>query len=95
MMKLTAPLFLSYIASLGAVVAMLPDPNHVYPVPDVDDLKAELHQNGGVILRLATFTRSLTIGANWFLASPPYGWFYTLVTTLSSLFPRFKKASAS
>ena len=87
-----APALMALITGIGIFTNMLPEPNHIYPVPDTSSLEAELQGSGGFILRIAKFTRSLVIGWNWFLTTSIYSWFYTSTNAVSSILSKVKLA---
>lgn len=90
--KYIGPALVGFATAVGIFTNLLPEPGHVYPVPDVKQLQAELEGNGGFILKIATFTRSLVIGINWFLATAVYAWFYNGTNRVSAVLAKVKLA---
>jgi hypothetical protein len=87
--KYVGPAFMILLSAVGVFTDLLPEPNHKYPVPDVTELEAELQGSAGFILKLAKFTRSLTVSVNWFIGTAVYGWFYNFTNKISNFLPRF------
>ena len=92
--KYVGPAVLTSITALGIFTNLLPDPGRKYPVPDVSALETQLQGSAGFILRIAKFTRGLTIGMNWFIDTAVYSCFYNTTNTIASVIPFVKKKTA-
>jgi hypothetical protein len=89
--KILIPVFMTLVTLLGMLPNILPEPGHIYPVPDVIALETELGTQKGVIVKLALFTRRLTVTINWFIATSLYTGFYKTSLFVISKIPLVKK----
>ena len=87
--KFVAPAIMFLFTAIGIFTNILPEPGHVYPVPNVTDLETELDGSGKFILKIAKLARNITIAVNWFIATTPYIWFYNATNTLTNIIYRF------
>jgi len=90
--KYVGPGLMALISGIGIFTNILPEPNHVYPIPDVKSLETELQGGGKFILKIAKFTRVTVIGTNWFIATALYSGFYNTTNAISGVLAKVKLA---
>jgi hypothetical protein len=90
--KYIGPILMGFVTGIGIFTNILPDPGHQYPVPDVTSLQAELQGSGGFILKIATFTRTTVVVANWFMATALYSGFYNTTNAVAGVLSKVKLA---
>lgn len=91
--KIIMPLLIFAISAIGVFSNVLPEPGTLYPVPQSEDLAAELHDKGWFVYRLTLLSRKLTILANKVVASKPYAWFHRFTEICSNLLSRVRGES--
>ena len=85
-----APLVMVFVGLFSISSRILPHPGHLFDVPDVDAIEAELGKGNPFILFATKMTRVISVGINRLLSSKSYAVVYNVVQRLKVNF-RLKK----
>ena len=88
--KIILPAVLMLISVIGIFSNILPKPGDPYPVPDLDDINAELKGKGRITYYCVIITRRVTLGFNYLIRTKVYACFYTTTKVCSNLIARVK-----
>jgi len=93
-MKFVVPLGVLIISIVGIFSNILPPPNHQYEVPDLEDVKATLRDNGKIAYYFTRITMFITEQVNIIIESGFYAGFYSFTQVCDKLFAKLRKSEA-
>lgn len=94
-LKIIIPTVVIVASVLGVLSNILPDPDFVYPVPDVDDIDIEMIDSGRVIYTVTRISRCVTLFANRIIRSKMYRVIFKVVQFFGRIVARLRGQSAS
>lgn len=93
--KIVMPLLVMIVSVIGIFSDILPKPGDVYPVPDIQDIDAELKGKGRIVYRLVRISRYITTKINRVVISKPYEMFYRFTKICAVLLRKIKGQEAT